>query len=135
MSIIQYLKKPHDKFIKGLEYSILVSVFSYFILLILHDHEMIGLHEPIVDVPVWTKTLNEVILYIMISLLSFELLIKYLKIGNARIFFKKHWHDIALVVLIPVFAFAKIFKVLGIAKKIKFAKYGFKAAQKTKKQF
>lgn len=135
MPIIAYLKKPHEKFIKGLEYGILFTVFSYFVLLILLDHEAIGLHEPIIQVPSWTKTLHEIILYAMISLLCFELLIKYMKIGNARIFIKKHWHDVCMVILIPVFSFVKIFKILGVAKKIKLAKYGFKAIQKTKKQF
>lgn len=133
MPVIEYLKKPHEKFIKSLEYGILFTVFSYFVLLILHDHEMIGLHEPIIQMPSWTKLFHEIILYVMISLLSFELLIKYLKIGDAKIFLKKHWHDVVLVALIPVFAFAKIFKILAIGKHIKLAKYGFKAAQKTKK--
>lgn len=115
-----------------MEYGILFTVLSYFTLLVLLDHEMIGLEEPIVDVPIWVKSFHEIVLYLMIALLSFELLIKYMKIGNVKIFLKKHWHDVALLVLIPVFSFVKIFKILAIVKKIKLAKYGFKAAQKTK---
>lgn len=118
-----------------MEYGILFTVLSYFTLLVLLDHEMIGLEEPIVDVPIWVRSFHEIVLYLMIALLLFELLIKYMKIGNVKIFLKKHWHDVALLVLIPVFSFVKIFKILAIGKKIKLAKYGFKAAQKTKKHF
>ena len=37
-------------------------------------------------------------------------------------------------ILIPIFSGIKILKAVGLVKKIKIAKYGFKAAEKTQKK-
>ncbi|NND85783.1 MAG: hypothetical protein HKM23_00320 [Nitrosopumilus sp.] len=70
----------------------------------------------------------------MLSLLSFELLLKYMKVRNWKTFLKKYWLDVAMVILIPVFSGVKILKAIKIVKKVKVAKYGFKAADKTQKK-
>ena len=76
----------------------------------------------------------DTVLYVMLSLLAFELLLKYMKVRDWKIFLKKYWLDVAMVVLIPVFSGVKILKALKLAKKAKIAKYGFKAADKTQKK-
>jgi len=132
--ISNFLKNPDRRFVLSLEYSILFLVIFYFIVLFFSEYKTLGLESPIVEIPQQLKQINETILYVMLSLLSFELLLKYMKVRNWKIFLKKYWLDVAMVILIPVFSGIKILKVLKIAKKVKVAKYGFKAADKTQKK-
>lgn len=118
----------------SLEYSILFLVVFYFVVLFFSEYKVLGLEYPIVEIPQQLKQINETILYVMLSLLSFELLLKYMKIRDWKIFLKKYWFDVAMVILIPVFSGIKIIKALKIAKKAKVAKYGFKAVDKTQKK-
>lgn len=70
----------------------------------------------------WTSLLPEkfeiyfeIILGIFFCLLVIELYLKYKKLNNFALFFKKYWHEIAMVVLVPFFT---AFKILKIAPKI-----------------
>ena len=132
--IVEFLKNPDRRFVLSLEYVILFLVIFYFVVLLLYEYKAIGLESPIVEIPQQLKQINEVVLYVMLGLLSFELLLKYMKVRNWRKFLKKYWLDVAMVILIPVFSGIKILKALKLAKKIKVAKYGFKAADKTQKK-
>ena len=132
--IVEFLKNPDRRFVLSLEYLILFLVIFYFAVLFLSEYKAIGLESPIVEIPQQLKQINESILHVMLGLLSFELLLKYMKVRNWRKFLKKYWLDVAMVILIPVFSGIKIIKALKIAKKIKVAKYGFKAADKTQKK-
>ena len=132
--IVEFLKNPDRRFVLSLEYLILALVIFYFAVLFFSEYKTIGLEFPIVEIPQQLKQINEVVLYVMLGLLSFELLLKYMKIGNWRIFLKKYWLDVAMVILIPIFSGIKILKAIKLAKKIKVAKYGFKAADKTQKK-
>ena len=132
--IVEFLKNPDRRFVLSLEYVILFLVIFYFVVLFFSEYKAIGLESPIVEIPHQLKQINEVVLYLMLGLLSFELLLKYMKVRNWRIFLKKYWLDVAMVILIPVFSGIKIIKALKLAKKIKVAKYGFKAADKTQKK-
>ncbi|MCA9828389.1 MAG: hypothetical protein KC444_08415 [Nitrosopumilus sp.] len=129
-----FLKNPDRRFVLSLEYSILFFAIFYFVVLFFSEHEILGFESPIVEVPQQLKQINETILYVMLSLLSFELLLKYMKIGDWKVFLKKYWFDMAMMILIPVFSGIKIIKALKIAKKVKVAKYGFKIADKTQKK-
>ncbi len=93
-----------------------------------------GLEYSIIEIPQLIKQANEIILYVMLSLLSFEVLLKYMKIRNWKLFLKKYWLDVVMVILIPVFSGVKILKTLKLAKKIKITKYGFKTVDKTQKK-
>ena len=132
--IFTFLKNPNKRLVTSLEYTILTLVIFYFIVLFFSEYKALGLESPIVEIPQQLKQINEIVLYVMLSLLSFELLLKYMKVRNWRTFLKKYWLDVAMVILIPVFSGIKIIKALKIAKKIKVAKYGFKAADKTQKK-
>jgi len=132
--ISNFLKNPDRRFVLSLEYSILFLVIFYFVVLFFSEYKALGLESPIIEIPQQLKQINETILYVMLSLLSFDLLLKYMKIKDWRIFLKKYWFDIAMVILIPVFSGIKILKALKIIKKIKITKYGFKAADKTQKK-
>ncbi|WP_420545256.1 hypothetical protein [Nitrosopumilus sp.] len=132
--IVEFLKNPDRRFVLSLEYVILFLVLFYFVVLFFSEYKTLGLGSPIVEIPQQLKQINEVVLYVMLGLLSFELLLKYMKVRNWKVFLKKYWLDVAMVILIPVFSGIKIFKALKIAKKIKVAKYGFKAADKSQKK-
>lgn len=132
--ILNFLKNPNRRFVLSLEYSILFLVVFYFVVLFFSEYKTLGLEYPIVEIPEQLKQINETVLYIMLSLLSFELLLKYMKVRDWKIFLKKYWLDIAMVILIPIFSGVKVLKAIKIAKKAKIAKYGFKAADKTQKK-
>lgn len=57
-----------------------------------------------------------------------------MKVRDWRLFLKKYWLDVAMVILIPIFSGVKILKAFKLAKKVKIAKYGFKVADKTRKK-
>ena len=126
--ILNFLKNPDRRFVLSLEYSILFLVIFYFVVLFFSEYKTLGLEHPIVEIPQQLKQINETVLYLMLSLLSFELLLKYMKVRDWKVFLKKYWLDVAMVVLIPVFSGVKVLKA------IKIAKYGFKAADKTQKK-
>ena len=132
--ISNFLKKPNRMFVLSLEYLILSLVIFYFVVLFFAEYKILGLESPIVEISPQLKQINEVVLYAMLGLLSFELFLKYMKIRDWKRFLRKYWLDVAMVILIPVFSGIKILKALKIVKKIKVAKYGFKATDKTQKK-
>ena len=132
--IVEFLKNPDRRFVLSLEYLILFLVILYFVVLFFSEYKTIGLESPIVEIPQQLKQINEVVLYVMLGLLSFELLLKYMKVRNWKIFLKKYWLDVAMVILIPIFSGVKMLKAIKLAKKAKVAKYGFKAADKTQRK-
>ncbi|QMU54813.1 MAG: hypothetical protein GKS07_07960 [Nitrosopumilus sp.] len=132
--ISDFLKNPDRKFVISLEYTILILVIFYFAVLFFSEYEILGLETPILEIPQQLKQINETVLYVMLALLSFELLLKYMKVRDWKLFLKKYWLDVAMVIIIPIFSGIKILKAIKLAKKIKIAKYGFKAANKTQKK-
>ena len=132
--LVNFLQNPNKRFVLSLEYTILVLVIFYFVVLFLSEYKAIGLEKPIVEIPEQVKIANDIVLGLILGLLSFELILKYMRIRNWKKFLKKHWLDIAMVILIPVFSGIKIIKALKLTKKIKIGKYGFKAADKTQKK-
>ena len=132
--ISRFLNNPGRRFVLSLKYSILILVIFYFVVLFLSEYKTLGLETPIIEIPQQLKQINEIVLYVMLVLLSFELQLKYLKVRDWRLFLKKYWLDVAMVILIPIFSGVKILKAIKVAKKVKIAKYGFKAADKTRKK-
>ena len=132
--ISNFLKSPDRRFVLSLEYSILFLVVFYFVVLLFSEYKTLGLDSPIIEIPQQLKNINEIVLYVMLSLLAFDLLLKYMKVSDWKLFLKKYWLDVAMVILIPVFSGVKVVKALKLAKKVKIAKYGFKAADKTQKK-
>jgi len=132
--ISSFFKNPSRRFVLSLEYSILFLVIFYFVVLFFSEYKALGLETPIIEIPPQLKQINDIVLYAMLALLSFELVLKYMKVRDWRLFLKKYWLDVAMVILIPIFSGVKILKAIKIAKKVKIAKYGFKAADKTRKK-
>ena len=71
--ISNFLKNPDRRFVWSLEYSILFLVVFYFVVLFFSEYETLGLESPIIEIPQHLKQINEIVLYVMLSLLAFEL--------------------------------------------------------------
>lgn len=76
----------------------------------------------------------DVVFWVIVCLLSLELIIGYLKVRNTNEFLKKYWLEILMLVLMPVFVGFKFMKItLKIVKQLKIAKTGLKLIHKMKK--
>jgi hypothetical protein len=118
-----------------------LSIFSllilFFIGFLIYDYELIGIREPFIHVHKDFKDFFEILPLILFSLLLIDLLIKYKLVdGKWRYFLKKYWTDILMTILLPILFPLKYFNAtFKIYKYVKFAKSGFKLAQKYDKLF
>jgi hypothetical protein len=63
-----------------------------------------------------------------------DLYLKYKKLNDWRLFLRKHWHEVIMVVLIPFLTAFKIVKVsVKLVKMLKASKSSFKIFYKAKK--
>ena len=112
----------------------MLVVLLFFIGIISFEYEVIGLGEPLIDLPKEWKTFFDILIWPLIVLLVSDLVIKYRKVNDPKKFVKKYWIDVVMLVLIPIFSAFKVFKVgVSLVKKLKMLKMGTKAAHKTKK--
>lgn len=100
----------------------------------------VNIHSELVGIPHFLPTSEsveqywEVFSWLIFGMLAFDVYLKYRKAGNAKFFFKKHWLEIAMLALIPVFAGLKIAKIsIKVVKAMKMSKSGFKVAHGAKK--
>jgi len=63
--ISNFLKNLDRSFVLSLEYSILVLVVFYFVILFFSEYKTLGLNHPIIEIPQQLKQINEVALYVM----------------------------------------------------------------------
>ncbi|MGI0022133.1 MAG: hypothetical protein ACRD9Q_04645 [Nitrososphaeraceae archaeon] len=119
---------------KTVDLTILVLVSMFFVGLLAFEYAILGLQQPIVPIPVEWKSFFDILIWPIATLLVIELILKYRKINDPKKFVKKHWIDIMMLILIPIFSALKFFKLgLNIVKKLKTAKIGLKILHKTKK--
>lgn len=98
------------------------------------EYSSLGISKPLFEITDEIVQIFYVIFWIIVCLLTLELIIAYLKIKNTRTFVKKYWLEIIMLVFMPVFVGFKILKVsLKILKQIKVGKSVFKIFQKIKK--
>ncbi|EGP93503.1 hypothetical protein [Nitrosarchaeum koreense] len=98
------------------------------------EYSALGISEPLFAITEQVIIIFDIIFWVIVGLLTLELLIAYLKIRNAKSFVKKYWLEIIMLVLMPVFVGFKILKVsLKIIKQVKIGKTVFKLFQKMKK--
>ena len=140
MNLKEILYNPNKKFVLVLEFFIIGLVFIYFTILFLSSYQLVGLEEPIVNIPNWLRELNNTTLWILFSALFIEIILNYFKTSDNRKFLRSYWPDIVMIVLIPLFvvlipffAGIKLIKLVKIAKQAKLAKYGYKSFDKSKK--
>jgi hypothetical protein len=109
----------------------------FFVGFFVYDYEIIGIKEPVVHLPDYFKLIFEILPWILFILLIIDLILKYKLVeGKLNYFLKKYWFDIVLTLLLPFLFPLKFFKAtLKMYKYTKFAKSGFKLAQKYEKLF
>ena len=98
------------------------------------EYSSLGISEPMFPITEQVITVVDIIFWLLVGLLTLELIIAYLKIRNTKSFLKKYWLEIIMLVLMPIFVGFKILKVsLKIVKQVKIGKTVFKLFQKMKK--
>ena len=100
----------------------------------------VNIHSELLGIPHFLPTSEgveqywEVFSWLIFGMLAFDVYVKYRKVGNAKYFLKKHWLEIAMLALIPIFAGLKIAKLsINVVKAMKMSKSGFKVAHGAKK--
>ena len=121
-------------FKKGLGFVNFSLILMFVFGLVNIEHSLLGISEPFIAITDETIFLFDIVFWIIVCLLTLELIIAYLKIRNTKTFVKKYWLEIILLVLMPIFVGFKILKVsLKIMKQAKIGKTVFKLFQKIKK--
>ena len=122
------------KIYKILDLIILVLVSLFFVGMLGSSFPGLNLEEPILSIPEELKSLLDFLIYPVIVLLIIDLVLKYRNTKDPKMFVKKYWIDIFMLVLIPVFSAIKFFKIgLTLTKQLKTVKMGAKVLHKTKK--
>jgi hypothetical protein len=98
------------------------------------EHHILGLDQSFFEIQSWHSSFTSFMLFALLVLLVMDLGIKYYKIRDSRKFAKKHWLDILMIVLIPIFSGFKILKIaVNLIKYLKLVKMGFKIVHKINK--
>lgn len=117
-----------------LDISLLVMALVYFIGFISFHPEAILLKEAPYHIPHEYEIYFEALLWLFFGMLVFDLYLKYRKLNDWKQFLKKHWHEIAMMALIPFLTVFKIAKIsVNLVKTLKASKSGFKVFYKAKK--
>lgn len=119
---------------KSLDFVLLALAITYFVGFLSFHPESLLLKDAPYHIPHEYEIHFEILLWIFFGLLVLDLYLKYKKINNWKLFIKKHWLDILLVVLIPFLTAFKIAKIsTNLVKSMKASKGGFKVFYKAKK--
>ncbi len=124
-------KRPLEKL---LDFVLLAMAAVYFVGFVSFHPESLLLKEAPYHIPHEYEIYFEVLLWIFFGLLVLDLYLKYKKLNDWKLFLRKHWHEIAMVVLIPFLSMFKIAKIsVKLVKTLKASKSGFKIFYKAKK--
>ena len=96
--------------------------------------DLIGLHAS--PVPVSNEVIEfwEWLTWMVFAALALDIYLKYRKVRDPKEVVKKHWLDLLMLALLPLFAGFKLAKMsIKLVKGAKMAKSGFKAYQGAKK--
>jgi hypothetical protein len=89
--------------------------------------EQFGFHEKLFSLPVEIEHNWDYVIWIIFSIMVVDIYLKYKQIGSWKVFIKKHWLEVLMLVLIPLFSAFKIIKFsLKLVKTLKMTKSGFK---------
>jgi len=122
------------KIFKIFDLIILALVSLFFVGMLGSSFPGFNLEEPILLIPEELKSFLDFLIYPVIVLLIIDLVLKYHKTKDPKMFAKKYWIDILMLVLFPVFSVIKFLKIgLTLTKQLKTVKMGVKVLHKTKK--
>lgn len=119
---------------KALDFLLLGMIIVYFIGFLSFHPQSVFLTESLLDISHEYEIYFEILLWAIFGLLALDLYFKYRKLAGWKPFLKKHWHDVAMLALIPFLAGFKIAKIsVNLVKTLKASKTGFKIFYKAKK--
>ncbi len=120
---------------KGLSFTTFSLILLFLFGLVNIEHKVLGIENPLFNITGGIIVFFDVIFWIVVGLLLLELIVAYIEIRNAKLFFKKYWLEIILLVFMPVFVGFKALKItFKIVKQIKISKTAFKIFQKLMKK-
>ena len=108
----------NKKFEKSVEYTILGLSMVYFVLFIVYDTHSIGFDDILPKFENFNFYFDLVLWSIFVVMIP-DLIIKYFKADNWKVFLKKNWIDISFFILIPLFAGLRALKILQFASQLK----------------
>jgi uncharacterized membrane protein len=118
---------------KTFDLSIVAMLVIFFAGYISIHSDLVGMARPF-PVSKEIEEFWEVFSWMIFAALVVDVGLKYKKINNPKLFLKKHWLDIVMLSLIPVFAGFKIAKLsINLVKSLKMTKSGFKVIHSAKK--
>ena len=119
---------------KVLNITVLIFILIYFIGLLSLEHKSFGLEHSPLPLKPWMKKPLKDLIWVIFVLYAVDLSLKYNQIKNSKKFVKKHWWDISLLLLIPIFSKIKLFKLAPkVIKKLNTLKTSHKVVRKTRK--
>ena len=108
----------NKKFEKSVEYTILGLSMVYFVLFIVYDTHSIGFDDILPKFENFDFYFDVVLWSIFVVMIP-DLITKYFKADNWKVFLKKNWIDISFFILIPLFAGLRALKILQFASQLK----------------
>ena len=122
-------------FKKGLSFTTFFLILLFLFGLVNIEHKALGIENPLFKITDEIIVFFDAIFWIVVGLLLLELIVAYIEIRDAKLFFKKYWLEIILLVFMPVFVGFKALKItFKIVKQIKISKTAFKIFQKLMKK-
>jgi hypothetical protein len=96
--------------------------------------DLVGLEASPISVTKEVEEFWEWLTWAIFGLLSLDIYLKYKAVKNTKQFLKKHWLDLVMLGMLPLFAGFKIAKVaVKLVKSAKLSKSGLKAIKAAKK--
>ena len=100
----------------------------------------INIHSDVIGLPHFLPTSQQIekfwenLTWLIFAMLAFDIYLKYRKADSPRSFLKKHWLELAMLAMVPLFAGLKLAKIsIKLVKGMKMMKSGFKVAHGAKK--
>lgn len=120
----------------GRAFDVFVSVLVMFFFagyLNIHS-DILGLAQDPIPVAEEVEEFWEYFAWAVFGVLALDIYLKYRKVRDPKLFLKKHWLDILMLCMMPLFAGFKAAKLsIKLVKGLKMAKSGFKAAHGARK--
>ena len=107
---------------RSVELTTIVWLVIFFVGLFAFDSDLFGYEKPLIDFPSEWEFHWEVLSWIIWGVFVIDVYFKYKASENWKVFFRRHWFDIIL--LIPFFRILRVLRLLRLLKTLKFAKVG-----------
>ena len=127
-------KMNKQNWIRAVDITTVIWLGIFFVGLLAFDTDLLGLEDPIIEIPLHLETPWDIISWIIWGVFAVDVFFKYRASENWKVFLRKHWFDILL--LIPFFRILRLLRVLRLLKTLKLLRVslsGYKAYKKSKR--